>query len=1003
MLASRAASAEARVRALAAPSGNVTQASAARAVLNAVVGNRDEKAAHLAASAPSALVAVLASASPSAAAAAAAALGSLVCGFDDGAHAVAAAGAAPHLVAALFSPDLRVVQAAARALKVLSANPVSSASTVDALFQAPAPGPAPAPARIVALVADRQSGLSETGSSILAHVAASARADTRSVLTRAGAVPCLVAVLADPPATRHHPSIEAALTALSSLAAGNAPLSRALIARHGIISCVLPLVRARQPAIRLGAARLLSSLHRAASISHHALAIVIAELVGLLHPESPHSIRIDAAHVLSQLVVDAEQLQRLTCDAGVIHQLVLFLDVAAAAMPVAAGTPGPSLRPESSVPGRPERLTSLSLADRLLYTSSQLSPPLALLPQHSLSAPPMPSYSNQLESHEEDQKQLLLLQKHVEQKNRICPDDGPMCELVESALSCFAAVCSLWDAGREACIRARVLPSIVLALDHPHCAIVTAAVKCIRSLSRSVKIVRRELVFVNIAVPLLRLLRDTTSSVEIMRQASACICNVVVEFSPLKQTVLQDGGVSTLVGLLHSSDRTLCVNALWGLQNLLLKASVQVKRAVMAELTYDELFSLCMDNNVRERALTLMRNLVCPSSGQPSTTSAGVDSIVEGMGGKLMTVLASALRQGTPASTAEQALYVISNVAAGAEEHKVLLFNSELPKLVLEWTEHNEERVRIAAVWCAINLGWRGKSSNSNLHANHNGHYMMASSDSDGEAGPLGARTIELDDDSDDDDDGDDEEGEADADDDVDDDIGVDEMIDRHENDSFEERQEVAMLDHSGTHAGNVMLTNDDNNQEGDLEGGRHVSPRVRRWRLSRVERTERAGTYRESAADAPIAEAPTPNDTRAARAVNDDNDDDDIVARAEPMAMDTVQPDEAIVVGRAPIASMRKDGKESSPDSAPVASDMNGAPSSAAGSGYSWRIRRLRELGYERRLRRMVDGETHEVVGRVRAALEMFEPPEHITDDPPLLTTSASEQEGLQPPPPPI
>lgn len=53
------------------------------------------------------------------------------------------------------------------------------------------------------------------------------------------------------------------------------------------------------------------------------------------------------------------------------------------------------------------------------------------------------------------------------------------------------------------------------------------------------------------------------------------------------------------------------------------------------------------------------------------------------------------------------ALYVICNVATGEDRHKATIMSSSLPESLLKLLSHDSADVRVASIWCVINLTWR--------------------------------------------------------------------------------------------------------------------------------------------------------------------------------------------------------------------------------------------------------------------------------------------------------
>lgn len=421
--------------------------------------------------------------------------------------------------------------------------------------------------------------------------------------------------------------------------------------------------------------------------------------------------------------------------------------------------------------------------------------------------------------------------------------------LCANAFTALAAVSSNFDPARDKMLTYGLLPFILRGLSHNDSSIALAALKCVQSLGRSVKIVRRDMSSERFGTVLLRLLSSRND--EIRRSASAALCNLVLEFSPLRTVVLGGGGPELLVKMLHSDDPELRTNALWSLKNLLFKADLQTKQSVMSQLGYVHLQKLCRDMQprVRELAMTILRNLASSRSG--GLKNAEVDALFAASGGNFLSILSDTLKMDSSnLNIAVQALYVVCNIAAGTEHHKASLLKSEIPQLVLHWTSHQDERARIAAVWCAINLSWK-----------------------EGREKP-----------------------------------------------------------HGGAMRGRI--TEEARLVTGDVEG---LQPEASANSFVQGHRTDDSGFHGRSTPTADLhifrISAQRDNETRDARVVHEKNIMDESVYN-------------------------NRNGKHelSNPE-----------------FGYKWRIERLRELGFEGRLRIMVNDPHVEVQGRARAALELF------------------------------
>jgi hypothetical protein len=114
-----------------------------------------------------------------------------------------------------------------------------------------------------------------------------------------------------------------------------------------------------------------------------------------------------------------------------------------------------------------------------------------------------------------------------------------------------------------------------------------------------------------IADPLFKLLFDLDLQVKI--EATATLCNIVLDFSPMKNIVVEKGGVQQLVQLIKSDCDELTLNAAWALKNMLFQANFSTKKKVMENLGFDTLISIIKNGNtdLQVQGLTILRNLAC--------------------------------------------------------------------------------------------------------------------------------------------------------------------------------------------------------------------------------------------------------------------------------------------------------------------------------------------------------------------------------------------------------
>ena len=140
----------------------------------------------------------------------------------------------------------------------------------------------------------------------------------------------------------------------------------------------------------------------------------------------------------------------------------------------------------------------------------------------------------------------------------------------------------------------------------------SASCQCIRSLSRSVKNLRTHLLDAGIVEPIISLL-GAEEDLVVKIAACATICNMVLDFSSVKSSMIEKKAVDLVVNMIKSTYSGLRLNAVWAMKNLLYLADKNIKQEVMSSLTFDLLFSLTYDPDidVQSQALNMLRNLAC--------------------------------------------------------------------------------------------------------------------------------------------------------------------------------------------------------------------------------------------------------------------------------------------------------------------------------------------------------------------------------------------------------
>ncbi|KAJ4261474.1 hypothetical protein NW762_006899 [Fusarium torreyae] len=134
--------------------------------------------------------------------------------------------------------------------------------------------------------------------------------------------------------------------------------------------------------------------------------------------------------------------------------------------------------------------------------------------------------------------------------------------------------------------------------------VIVAGCHVVRMLSRSVSILRTSLVDHGVALPIFRFMKHADVNVQVA--ATAAICNLVLEFSPVRELLAENGVVSVLCEHAHSQNPALRLNALWALKHFVDAVGPDLKKATLAELGSHWLQQLICDDT-EDSALQLSK------------------------------------------------------------------------------------------------------------------------------------------------------------------------------------------------------------------------------------------------------------------------------------------------------------------------------------------------------------------------------------------------------------
>ncbi|KAJ5619632.1 hypothetical protein N7510_003616 [Penicillium lagena] len=336
---------------------------------------------------------------------------------------------------------------------------------------------------------------------------------------------------------------------------------------NSIVPWLLCILRSENGMARLMAARLVTALfrlglakkHRVPMFSYLLIPILIRMLDkdfsvpneggpnynGLISPTQ--CLKEEAPAVLANLVMDDQELQKHAVDGSALKRLSQLLKE----------TYNPV--PESSRPMWQAESDTLAADSESVSAECRLGPP-----GYS------PILCHVMRYRESILKALAALVPFKDEYRKAVCENGVVPYIIDSLKPRPS------DAPADASI-----PKNTAADGNPTPTLL-AACGAARMLTRSVSVLRTSLIDAGVAQPLFALIKHPDLEVQIA--ATAAICNLALDFSPMKEAIISADIIPLLCEHAHSANTKLRIESLWALKHVVYNTSNDIKMKVIAAL-----------------------------------------------------------------------------------------------------------------------------------------------------------------------------------------------------------------------------------------------------------------------------------------------------------------------------------------------------------------------------------------------------------------------------------
>ncbi|KAH6687677.1 armadillo repeat protein [Verticillium dahliae] len=300
------------------------------------------------------------------------------------------------------------------------------------------------------------------------------------------------------------------------------------------------------------------------------LACSTSQLVDASAPLS-WAIRERAPAVLSRLITDSEQLQKAAFDCGAVKILSRLMKDAYEAVP-----PTAFARPWSPNPDTGMDVESSSPSCRL---GAEGQPPLL---------------AHRIRMRETVLKAIGALAAGRDEYRKAFVDADIVPLIVQSLSTAPVKPSNPRDRAKPEEADGPVPDTATSGYGSNTLGVIIAACHAVRMHSRSVSILRTSLVDHGVSLPIFRYLKHPDVDVQIA--ATAAMCNLVTEVSPMREMLAERGVMKILCEHAHSQTAALRLNALWALKHFVHAADPDVKKLCLEQLEPGWLVRLICDD-----------------------------------------------------------------------------------------------------------------------------------------------------------------------------------------------------------------------------------------------------------------------------------------------------------------------------------------------------------------------------------------------------------------------